>query len=63
MSKLQTGWDSIKWLFQKVFDPKTPFNRVIAVLLFLAFLISAGIYYIYLTDEEQIKIETAKEIK
>ncbi len=53
--------DPLKWLFGKIFDKKTPLSRVIIALIFVMFLIASGLAYILITDEEEIRIETAKE--
>ena len=58
--KLTGSWEFVKWLFQKIFDPKTSIGKVIIVVFFLMFCISAFIFYVYITDEEHIKIEKDK---
>lgn len=54
--------DPLKWLFAKLLDPKTtPTGKVVIILVFLMFCVSAGFVYVYITDVEEIKIESAKE--
>ena len=53
--------DPLKWLFTKMLDSKTPTGKVVIVLVFLMFCISAGLVYLYITDEEQVKIIKAEE--
>jgi ACR3 family arsenite efflux pump ArsB len=52
--------DPLKWLFAKLLDPKTPTGKVVIILVFLMFCIAAGLVYVYITDEEPIKIEKAE---
>jgi hypothetical protein len=52
--------DPLKWLFAKLLDPKTPTGKVVIILTFLMFCIAAGLVYVYITDEEPIKIEKAE---
>ena len=52
--------DPLKWLFTKLLDPKTPTGKVVIILTFLMFCIASGLVYVYLTDEEEVKIEKAE---
>ena len=53
--------DPIKWLFNKCLDRNTPTGKVVIILVFLMFCISAGLVYIYITDQEKVEIIRAEQ--